>query len=78
MQTPANTFKQALANKEAMVCGGPLMWAAARASGARITPVDSEHCALYQCLVGEKIIDVAELILTASGGPFCTAQNREP
>jgi 1-deoxy-D-xylulose-5-phosphate reductoisomerase len=60
----------ALANKEAMVCGGPLMWAAARDSGARITPVDSEHSALYQCLVGEKLEDVAELILTASGGPF--------
>ena len=63
----------ALANKEAMVCGGPLMWAAARASGARITPMDSEHSALYQCLVGEKLEDVAELILTASGGPFRTA-----
>ncbi len=60
----------ALANKEAMVCGGPLMWSAARASSARITPVDSEHSALYQCMVGEQISDVAELILTASGGPF--------
>jgi 1-deoxy-D-xylulose-5-phosphate reductoisomerase len=60
----------ALANKEAMVCGGPLMWAVARASNARITPVDSEHCALYQCMVGERLEDVAELILTASGGPF--------
>jgi 1-deoxy-D-xylulose-5-phosphate reductoisomerase len=65
----------ALANKEAMVCGGPLMWSAARASGARITPVDSEHSALYQCLVGEKLEDVAELILTASGGPFRLAPN---
>jgi 1-deoxy-D-xylulose-5-phosphate reductoisomerase len=62
----------ALANKEAMVCGGPLMWATARASNARIKPVDSEHCALYQCLVGEHPSDVAELILTASGGPFRT------
>ena len=60
----------ALANKEAMVCGGPLMWEAARAGSARITPVDSEHSALYQCLVGERLEDVAELILTASGGPF--------
>jgi 1-deoxy-D-xylulose-5-phosphate reductoisomerase len=60
----------ALANKEAMVCGGPLVWQAARASGARITPMDSEHSALYQCLVGERLEDVAELILTASGGPF--------
>ena len=63
----------ALANKEAMVCGGPLMWATARASGARITPMDSEHSALYQCLVGEQLQDVAELILTASGGPFRTS-----
>ena len=60
----------ALANKEAMVCGGPLMWEAARKGNARITPVDSEHSALYQCLVGERMEDVAELILTASGGPF--------
>jgi 1-deoxy-D-xylulose-5-phosphate reductoisomerase len=63
----------ALANKEAMVCGGPLMWATARASGTRITPMDSEHSALYQCLVGEQLQDVAELILTASGGPFRTS-----
>jgi 1-deoxy-D-xylulose-5-phosphate reductoisomerase len=60
----------ALANKEAMVCGGPLMWQAATASGARITPVDSELSAIYQCLVGERVEDVAKLILTASGGPF--------
>jgi 1-deoxy-D-xylulose-5-phosphate reductoisomerase len=60
----------ALANKEAMVCGGPLMWEAARTGHSRITPVDSEHSALYQCLVGERLEDVAELILTASGGPF--------
>jgi 1-deoxy-D-xylulose-5-phosphate reductoisomerase len=60
----------ALANKEAMVCGGKLMWQIARASGAKITPMDSEHSALYQCLVGERLEDVAELILTASGGPF--------
>jgi 1-deoxy-D-xylulose-5-phosphate reductoisomerase len=60
----------ALANKEAMVCGGALIWEIARASGAKITPMDSEHSALYQCLVGEHLEDVAELILTASGGPF--------
>lgn len=60
----------ALANKEAMVCGGKLMWQLARANHAKITPMDSEHSALYQCLVGERLTDVAELILTASGGPF--------
>jgi 1-deoxy-D-xylulose-5-phosphate reductoisomerase len=60
----------ALANKEAMVCGGKLIWQIARDNLAKITPVDSEHSALYQCLVGERLEDVAELILTASGGPF--------
>lgn len=60
----------ALANKEAMVVAGPLMWRLAREHGARITPVDSEHSALHQCLVGEELGEVAALVLTASGGPF--------
>jgi 1-deoxy-D-xylulose-5-phosphate reductoisomerase len=60
----------ALANKEAMVCAGALMWAEARASGARLTPVDSEHAGLYQALLGEPWDGVATLVLTASGGPF--------
>lgn len=60
----------ALANKEAMVVAGPLVWAAARAHGARLTPVDSELSALYQCLLGEPPGEVDALILTASGGPF--------
>lgn len=64
----------ALANKEAMVAAGPLIWAAAEASGAALLPVDSEHSALFQALQGERIPEVAELILTASGGPFL----REP
>lgn len=63
----------ALANKEAMVVAGPLVWQVARAHGARLTPVDSEHSALFQCLLGERLTEVAELILTASGGPFRTA-----
>ncbi len=62
----------ALANKEAMVVAGPLVWEAARRHGATITPVDSEHSALFQCLVGERREDVDKLILTASGGPFRT------
>ena len=62
----------ALANKEAMVVAGPLVWAAARACGGTITPVDSEHSALFQCLVGERVEDVDKLVLTASGGPFRT------
>jgi 1-deoxy-D-xylulose-5-phosphate reductoisomerase len=60
----------ALANKEAMVVAGPLVWEIARKHGATLTPVDSEHSALFQCLVGEKKEDVASLVLTASGGPF--------
>lgn len=60
----------ALANKEAMVVAGPLVWRAARAHGARLTPVDSELSALYQCLLGEPLEEVAALVLTASGGPF--------
>lgn len=60
----------ALANKESMVAAGHLLWEEANKGGAEIIPVDSEHSALFQCLVGEKMEDVAELILTASGGPF--------
>ena len=60
----------ALANKEAMVVAGPLVWETARAHGARLTPVDSELSALYQCLLGEPLEEVAALVLTASGGPF--------
>ena len=60
----------ALANKEAMVVAGPLMRTLADASGARIIPVDSEHSALFQCLLGEPPEAVDALVLTASGGPF--------
>lgn len=61
----------ALANKETMVCAGEIMQSAARESGAEIIPVDSEHSAIFQCLMG--CLDRAEvkrLILTCSGGPF--------
>lgn len=60
----------ALANKEAMVAAGPLMWETARVHGAEIIPIDSEHSALFQCLLGEDKNSVHSLILTASGGPF--------
>ncbi len=59
----------ALANKESLVAGGPVV-KAALAAGGELYPVDSEHSALYQCLVGERPETVARLILTASGGPF--------
>ena len=61
----------ALANKETMVCAGPIMQAAAKASGAEIIPVDSEHSASFQCLMGcRDRSEVKRLILTCSGGPF--------
>jgi 1-deoxy-D-xylulose-5-phosphate reductoisomerase len=60
----------ALANKESMVCAGPLMLATAKASDARILPVDSEHSAVFQALIGEDISSVERVIITASGGAF--------
>jgi 1-deoxy-D-xylulose-5-phosphate reductoisomerase len=60
----------ALANKESLVCGGPLVMEAARRGGGELVPVDSEHSAILQCLAGTRPADVQRLILTASGGPF--------
>jgi 1-deoxy-D-xylulose-5-phosphate reductoisomerase len=62
----------ALANKEALVMAGALVLREARASGARLLPVDSEHSAIFQALGGESRESVSRLILTASGGPFRT------
>lgn len=59
----------ALANKESLVAGGPVV-SAALGHGGELIPVDSEHSALYQCLAGEPRASVSRLILTASGGPF--------
>lgn len=67
----------ALANKEALVSAGDLMIAAARASGATLLPVDSEHNAIFQCLAGNDLAAVSKIILTASGGPFRTLSLRE-
>ncbi|MGI3184004.1 1-deoxy-D-xylulose-5-phosphate reductoisomerase [Nioella aestuarii] len=58
----------ALANKESLVTAGPLLMAEARAHGARILPVDSEHSAVFQALVGEDMAAVERIIITASGG----------
>jgi len=58
----------ALANKESLVTAGPLLMAEAAQHGARILPVDSEHSAIFQALVGEDIAAVERIILTASGG----------
>ncbi|RMG87965.1 MAG: 1-deoxy-D-xylulose-5-phosphate reductoisomerase [Candidatus Dadabacteria bacterium] len=60
----------ALANKESLVAAGEVVMAAARRTGARILPVDSEHSALFQALEGRDIAHVRRLVLTASGGPF--------
>ena len=62
--------KLALANKESLVVGGEIVMQAARESGNEILPVDSEHCAIFQCLRSGKKSEIKNLILTASGGPF--------
>lgn len=60
-----------LANKETLVCAGELVMAEAEKSGAEIIPVDSEHSAIFQCLMGcRNPAEVKRLILTCSGGPF--------
>ena len=66
----------ALANKESLIAGGPIVQKARQSKNAQIIPVDSEHCALHQCLGGdttnadEPFTTVKKLLLTASGGPF--------
>lgn len=62
--------KLALANKESLVVGGETVMEAARKSGNDILPVDSEHCAIYQCLRSGQKKEIKNIILTASGGPF--------
>jgi len=65
----------AIANKEALVMAGALITEAAREHGATLLPVDSEHSALWQCLMGEDPASVEELLLTASGGAL---RDRDP
>ncbi len=62
----------ALANKESLIAAGPIVQRARRTPGAEIVPVDSEHCAVHQCLRSGSADgrDVARVVLTASGGPF--------
>jgi 1-deoxy-D-xylulose-5-phosphate reductoisomerase len=60
----------ALANKESLVVGGPLVTQLAREKNARLLPVDSEHCAVFQALQAGRREEVRRIILTASGGPF--------
>lgn len=60
----------ALANKETLVVAGELITALARENNVQLLPVDSEHSAIFQCLVGEEKNTIEKIILTASGGPF--------
>jgi len=60
----------ALANKESLVCAGALILGTAKQHGAQLLPVDSEHSAVFQALVGEDINAVERIIITASGGAF--------
>src|SRR5712672_1924820 len=62
----------ALANKETLVCAGDLFMRRAKAAGAMVLPLDSEHNALFQAMSGSRRADVRRVILTASGGPFRT------
>ena len=60
----------ALSNKESMVMAGDIINKISKSTGAKVLPVDSEHSAIWQCLMGEDIKNVNRLILTGSGGPF--------
>ena len=60
----------ALANKESIVQAGNILMELSKLKGAKIFPVDSEHSAIWQCLIGEDIKQVKKIILTGSGGPF--------
>jgi 1-deoxy-D-xylulose-5-phosphate reductoisomerase len=67
----------ALANKETLVMGGPVVTARAAARGVAILPVDSEHSAIFQCLQGQRREDAVQILLTASGGPFLQRAREE-
>lgn len=72
------TGKQiALANKETLVAGGKIVVELAKKFGSKILPIDSEHSAILQCLMGESFKSISRLLLTASGGPFRTKSSIE-
>ena len=60
----------ALANKESLIAGGPVVQQVRSTPGAEIVPVDSEHCAIHQCLRSGERREVRRIVITASGGPF--------
>jgi len=72
MSTLKNGKRLALANKESLIAASPVVAPLRKIAGAEIIPVDSEHCAIHQCLRGSQNVsrDVSRLLLTASGGPF--------
>jgi 1-deoxy-D-xylulose-5-phosphate reductoisomerase len=65
-----NGIDIALANKETLVTAGTVITAEAKKANVNIFPIDSEHSAIWQCLVGEDMANIANIIVTASGGPF--------
>ncbi len=67
----------ALANKESLVMGGPLLVRLAQKNGTKILPVDSEHSAVFQALQAGRREEVGRVVLTASGGPFLTYSNEQ-
>lgn len=75
LQALAAGKRLALANKESLVVGGPLVMQALRENAGELIPVDSEHSAVFQCLAGGSVESVRRLVLTASGGPF---RDRDP
>ena len=77
IQAIKNRKKIALANKETLVVAGGLIQRLCLESGSKIYPVDSEHSAIFQCLVGEQNNPIEKIYLTASGGPFFGKQKRE-
>ena len=70
LATVESGTRLALANKESLVVAGEIVMKAAKEKGVEILPVDSEHCAIYQCLKSGKSKEVKRILLTASGGPF--------
>ena len=67
----------AIANKEALVAGGHLLMPLAKKKRVNILPIDSEHNAIFQCMMGQKWVDVVNITLTASGGPFLSMTRDE-
>src|SRR5205807_3998914 len=69
----------ALANKESLIAGGPVVQRVRSTPGAEIVPVDSEHCAVHQCLrAAGSAAAVRRIVLTASGGPFRGRTRADP